>query len=312
MKKSNIKKSIRDTLKSPVMIVIGIILIFYVVFFAYILLWGFSTSVKAHLGRFNLFRGNEVGLPEGAPWKWQWSNYSTVLDYIYVKIYQNINGNVTETSVGVTGMLLNTMLYTFGGAAIQTLVPCFVAYATAKTNFKFSKIYDAVILAVMVIPIVGAQPSMLQVLNSLGLYDTWVGYYVQHAHTISAYYLIFQALFRSVPNTYSEAAYLDGAGEYTIMFKVVMPLAKTIMITVFLIHFITIWNDYNTPLIYMPTHPSLAYGIYFLVFENSENKINHIVFKMAGSYMLFTPILTLFICFRKTIMQNVSMGGLKE
>ena len=312
MKQSNIKKIIRNTVKSPIMIVIGIILLLYVAFFLYILAWGFFTSVKAHLGSFNLFRKNPIGLPEGAPWEWQWSNYSNVMDYMYVYIFNEVNGTMLKTKVNLGGMFFNTLLYTFGGAAVQTLVPCFVAYATAKTNFKFSKIYDAIILAVMVIPIVGAQPSQLHVLNTLGLYDTWIGYYVQSAHTISVYYLIFQAFFRSVPNAYAEAAYLDGAGEYTIMLKVIFPLARTMLTTVFLIHFITIWNDYNTSLIYMPTHPSLAYGIFFLVFQNSETRINNIVFKMAGSYMLFSPILIVFICFRKVIMQNVSMGGIKE
>ena len=312
MSKQKFVNYLKNTFKSPIMIIIGTILLLYVIFMIYLMVWGFFTSVKASLGRFNLFRGNEIGIPQGAPWQWQWSNYSTVFSYIYVDVFQNVNGTITKTTVGIAGMIINTLIYTFAGAAVSTFVPCLVAYATAKTNFKFSKVYDAIILIVMVIPIVGAQPSQLQVLNTLNLYDHWAGYLIQIAHTISVYYLIFQAVFRSIPFTYNEAAYIEGAGEYTVMLRIVMPLARTVIVTVFLIHFISIWNDYNTSLIYMPTHPSLAFGIYFLVFKNGENKINHVVFKMAGSYMLFSPILVLFICFRKVIMQNLSMGGLKE
>ena len=311
------KKSAKNTFTSPIMLVIGIVLICYVVFLISLLLWGFFTSVKAGLGvpgLFNKFWGNETGLPQGAPWEWQWSNYPTVLEYIKVTRNVYVSGGVKVGTITSRfgDMFANTMFYTFGGAAVSTLVPCIVAYATTKTNFKFSKIYDAIILIVMVIPIVGAQPSQIQMLYTLGIYDTWLGYYIQIAHTISVYYLIFQAIFRSIPYTYNEAAYIEGAGEFTVMFKVVMPLAFSIIMTVFLIHFITIWNDYNTSLIYMPTHPSLAYGIFNLVILNGENAINDIVYKTAGSFMLFSPILILFICFRKVLMQNLSMGGLKE
>lgn len=317
MSKRKKTNSIKNTFKSPIMIVIGSVLILYVVFLLYLMIWGFFTSVKAGLGMpglFNKFRGNEIGLPEGAPWQWQWSNYPTVLNYIKVTRNKYISGGVRVASYtsNFFDMLVYTMFYTFGGAAVSTLVPCLVAYATTKTNFKFSKVYDAIILIVMIIPIVGSQPSQIQMLYTLGIYDTWVGYYVQIAHTISVYYLIFQAVFRSIPYTYNEAASIEGAGEFTIMLRVIMPLAKTIIMTVFLIYFITIWNDYNTSLIYMPTHPSLAYGIFNLVILNSDNAINDIVYKMAGSFMLFSPILILFICFRKVIMQNLSMGGLKE
>ena len=164
----------------------------------------------------------------------------------------------------------------------------------------------------MVIPIVGAYPSELQVLNTLGLYDNWAGYYIQRAHCISAYYLIFTAVFRSIPYTYSEAAYIEGAGEYTVMLRVIMPLAKNVAATVFLIFFITIWNDYNTSLLYMPSHPSLAYGIFYVLFQGPPKIAKDIPMKLAGCFLLFSPILVLFAMFRNVLMQNLSMGGLKE
>ena len=304
------KKQIKR--KSPIMFVLGTILVLYVLFLFVLVLWGFFTSVKATRGAFNTFRNNEFGFPEGLPWQWQWNNYSTVTDWIYVVNTVTMNGKRFKVRSDIIDMLKNTMFYAVGGAAVSTLVPCFVAYATSKTNFFFSKIFDAIVLVVMIVPIIGAYPSELQILNTLGIYDTWIGYYIQRAHCFSAYYLIFQATFRSIPYSFSEAAYVEGAGEYTVMFRVILPLAKTIGMTIFLIWFITIWNDYNTSILYMPTHPSLAYGIFYLVFLIGEREVQGTPMQMAVSFILFTPILIMFICFRKVLMQNLSMGGVKE
>ena len=305
------KKSTKIKHKSPVMVVLGIILALYVIAFAILIIWGFLTSVKAYQGTFNVFRHNEMKFPEGMPWEWEWKNYATVVNSLVATNYVWVDGVRQKVRADIVDMMVNTAFYTVGGASVMTFLPCVVAYATSKTQFKFSKIFDAVILIVMVIPIVGSYPSEIQLLNDLGIYDSWIGYYVTKAHCISAYYLIFTALFRSVSYTYSEAAYIEGAGEYTVMLRVIMPLARTVILTIFLIHFITIWNDYNTSLLYMPAHPSLAYGIFYLVFQG-DAALAKVPVKMAGSFLLFTPILALFLCFRKALMQNLSMGGLKE
>lgn len=310
MKKQNTK--IKH--KSSVMVVIGIILLLYVLFLFALFFWGLFASVKStKLVGFNVFRHNELGLPQGWPWQWEWRNYVTVFDHLEVSIWtMDADFVYRPKTIGVGQMLLNTACYTFGGALVMTVIPALAAYATSKTNYFFSKIFDTVILLAMVIPIIGSYPAAVQLLNDLGLYDTWAGYYIQHSHCISVYYLIFQAMFKSVPYTYSEAAYIEGAGEYTVMLRVVMPLARTVIMTVFLIHFITIWNDYNTSLLWMPKHPSLAFAVYFLFHGNSSLALAKVPLKMAGSFILLIPILIVFLCFKNVIMQNLSMGGLKE
>ena len=304
-------KKTKVTMKSPIMIGFFILLCVYVLFLLLLITWGFFTAVKATSGTFNTYRGNEFGLPEGNPTQWEWGNYPYIMEWMTVKKNVTLNGVRFQVERTLSDMLINTLLYTFGGAAVSTFVPLLVAYATSRTNFKFNRAFDVVVLIAMIVPIVGTYPSELQLLNELGLYDTWFGYYIQRAHCISAYYLIFQAQFRALPKSYSEAAYMDGAGEYTIMFRIILPLVKTVAIAVFLIFFISIWNDYNTALLYMPTHPSLAYGVFHLVM-NSNNKISKVPYKMAGVFMLFTPVLILFICLQKILMQNLTMGGLKE
>ncbi len=291
--------------------ILGVILFLYAIFIILLILWGVSTSLKADKGITNLFIVNPFGPPKGAPWQWEWKNYPTVLNSIYVNVYMGPNDSI-KVPVGAMGMLLNTLLYAFGGAAIAALVPTIVAYATAKTPYKFNAVIDAVIITCMAIPIVGSQPSELQVLDALRIYDTWAGYFIQKGHFISVYYLIMKAAFRSVPASFSEAAQIEGAGHYQVMLRIVLPIVKNIIFTIFLLIFVAAWNEYNYTLIYMPSKPTLAYGIFYLVFENGENYLRNVPMQMAASIVLFVPILILFICLKNVLMQNLSMGGVKE
>ncbi len=288
--------------------VTGVCLAAYSIFLLILIIWGFFTSVKADLGATNLFRNNKVGLPEGWPWQWEWKNYIVIKDYIYV----DITKNGIPYRIGMLAMSINSVFYAVGGALVAVFVPTIVAYASSKTEYKFNAVLDAICLACMAIPIVGNQPSNVQVLKTLNLYDTMIGFYIQKAHFLTTYYLIMKAAFRSVSKAFSEAAQIEGAGNYTIMFRIVFPMVSKIFTTLCLIEFINLWNDYTYPLIYLTSYPTLAYGIFYLVFQNGENAIRTTPMRMAGSFILFTPILIVFLIFKDRLMQNLSMGGVKE
>ncbi len=290
------------------LLVIGILLVAYTLFMILLILWGMSTSLKHPTSQVNGFRGNELGAPKGWPWQWEWNNYANVFSRLKVK-----RENEFEMYyVNLVGMAFNTIVYTVGGAFISTVTPCLVAYAVAKCKFKFNIIIELIVILTMAIPVIGSYPSEIQVLRTLRIYDTWFGAAVQKMNFLGVYFLVFLATFKSIPNSYAESAYLDGAGEYRVLFNIIAPLAKNVILTVMLILFIQYWNDYQYPLLYLNSKPTLAYGVYDLVFVNPDNGLANIPTKMAGSIILFLPILIIFICFKDTLMQNLSMGGLKE
>lgn len=289
-------------------LITGILLALYSILLIVLIVWGFFTSVKAERGIYNLFRDNKVGFPQGWPWQWEWKNYSVVKEHLKVPVYYE---NV-EYSINMGSMAINSVLYALGGALVAVIVPTLVAYAATKTAYKFNVVLDVIALACMAIPIVGNQPSNIQVLKSLNLFNSMIGFYIQKAHFLSTYYLIMKAAFNSVSKSFSEAAQIEGAGNYTIMLRIVFPIVSSIFITLCLIEFITLWNDYTYPLVYLESYPTLAYGIFYLVFQNIENEISNIPMKMAGSFILFTPILVVFLIFKDKLMQNLSMGGVKE
>ena len=130
------------------------------------------------------------------------------------------------------------------------------------------------------------------------------------------YYFVFYAYFKGVPETYREAASIDGAGEVKIMFKIYFPLAIKMIMTVFLIMFVSLWNDYQNPLIFLPTQPTLATAVYYMTNLANGTKESKIFAeapaKMAASMVLALPILILFILTKNKLMGDISLGGIKE
>ena len=125
------------------------------------------------------------------------------------------------------------------------------------------------------------------------------------------YFFVYHAFFKGVPDAFREAAEIDGASDFTIMVRIFFPLAVKIILTVFLIQFVALWNDYQTPLLYLPTHPTLAYGVFYLSYFQLHEWY-HTPIRMAGCIMLVIPILIIFIAFKNKLMGDISLGGIKE
>ena len=320
--------------KSPitwiVVIVLCALLITYALILISSLLWGFMTSLKDPREFSDLDFQNVMGLPSlnrnQVPNSWdevfRLENYRIIfenLTYDYtMPFYMGQTEVVHEVKdVNLLGMLWNTLFYTIGGALIYAIMPCMTAYLCAKYDeFKLSGAIFVVYLFMMSMPIVGNYPTELTFLRNIGIYDTIWGNYIQKMTGSGMYFFVYYAYFKGVSNTYREAAEIDGASQFRVMVTIYFPLAINMISTVFLIQFVTLWNDYQTPLMYLPTHPTLAFGIYLLNTGNGsgENlrKLYYTTIRMAGCMMLAVPITIIFVIFKERLMGDVSLGGIKE
>ena len=218
--------------------------------------------------------------------------------------------NVTEIDY-FWEILLNTILYTVGGAFIMAIVPCIIGYMCAKYLYKFSSVLVGAALFAMIMPSVGTYPVELTLIRQLGLYNSIVGNWIQTFSFTGSYFFVYIAFFSGVDQTYTEAAEIDGASQLRVLIQIIIPLASKMIATVFLIQFIHRWNDYQAPLLYLPTVPTLSYALFMRIGVVSSDAINDLPGKCAGCLMLALPIIVLFVAFRDKIMGNVSMGGLK-
>ncbi len=293
------EKTKRKFSLSPLSLVIFVILILYVISLLVPLLWSLLTSVKGRLDYLN----NPFGLPK----KWLFSNYKTAAE----NFASNISTNKGVRTVQIWEMLLNSLLFSLGSAFIGTFVTCIMAYASARFNFFMSKIIYGIVIVTMILPIVGSLPSEIQLVKTLGLYDSMLGMWLMKAGFLGMHFLIFYGVFKALPKDFSEAAYVDGASNLAVMLKIILPLVRNAFFTIMLIKFIDFWNDYYMTMSFMPNIKTLAFGLYEYS-QSYKPAISSAPMKLAGCCILAVPILILFFCFHNKIMGNVSMGGIKE
>lgn len=282
-------------------IVLFIILLIYAASLLVPLVWGFFTSLKTNAD----FRSNVFGLPKGWPWEWSWSNYG----YAFSEFFVPINNNTAK--VGMLQMFFNSILYAGGGAFFATLAPCVMSYLVVKFPYKFSKVIYAVVIATLILPIVGSLPSEIQMSKNLGLFDSFIGLWIMRGNFLGMYFLVFYATFKTVAKDFSEAAFVDGASNWRVFVSIMLPLVRNAFFTIMLLKFIELWNDYQIPMIYLPSKPTLAYGMYFFN-SGLDTSMSWPPMKIAGCMIMLIPILVIFLAFHNKLIGNISMGGVKE
>lgn len=264
------------------------------------LFWGALASLKS----VDEFRLNILGFPEQVTFE----NFEHVINR-FVVITPSRDGMMK--TIYVETMIFNSIIYVIGISFFASLMPFLTAYLTAKFPGKLASTINVIVIIALALPIVGATPSELELLMNLKLYDTFAGVFILRSTFLSVYYLVFYSMFKGLSQDFAEAAALDGASELRIMLQIIMPIAKSTFLAVFLVHFISYWNDYQAPLLYIPSHITLSYGLYFLS-TTTENGLGYVPMRMTGVILVVIPILVLYMIFRKKIMNNVSLGGSKE
>lgn len=288
------------------------------------LLWGLLSSLKSPYDF--LVNNNWLGFPtldkanlgNSRETFFKLANYQVIVkDYHLVeencKTDFVVNGRWIQhrATGGFAMVMVNTAIYTVVGAFLHTFVPAMTAYAVSKYRNVVGKIITGAALFAMTTPIVGNQASMLTLLRNMGVYDTFWGYLLQKATFTGMYFFVFSAFYEMMPDSFSEAAEIDGASQYGILIRIILPLSVTIISTVWLIQFIHFWNDYQTAYMYMPSHPTLAYAVWFLTTNNQVGGAEMVV-RVAAAMTLALPILIAFIFLKDKLMGNVTMGGLKQ
>ena len=280
------------------------VLIFYTVILFSLLIFGLFSSVNTRT-----VYNHKIFFPDGKEWKWAFDNY--------IKVFQSFvidNELLSNGTIGYANffdMTINSIVFAGFAAGAKCVSIFLVAYATSRFSFAFSKVVYTFVIVAMVVPIVGTGPSQIVILKSLGLFEKMLSVPIVAFNFLGMYFLVVYAVVQGLSKDYAEAAYLDGAGEFTIMTKIMLPLVKPTIITIFVITFIENWNSYGYILIYLRSYPTLSYGVYKMSLEN-VNGMDHATMRIASAFLVALPVLTLFVIFRNKIMGNVTMGGVKE
>lgn len=208
-------------------------------------------------------------------------------------------------------MFLNSLWFCLISVIGTVMMSTFTGYVVAKYEFKGRNFIYSVAIFCMTVPIIGTTSALLKLVNSdiLPIYNTPFYVIFTSLGGFGFNFMVMHAFFKNVSWNYVEAVLIDGGGHFTAFFKVILPQASASIITLIIVSLIGSWNDYATPMMFLPDYPTVASGIYQITSSNMRDADMPKLF--AGLVLSFLPALILFAIFSDRIMKNFSIGGLK-
>ncbi len=266
----------------------------YALSLIYPFVWLVTNSFKNYTDyALDMAQGHAFALPT----KLEWGNYAYALSKM------QYNGTT------FLGMTFNSIWMCVLSLLLNLMVTSGVAYVVARFKFMGRNVIYGVLIFVMTIPIIGTSGSMFKLVGDLHIYNTPIYVIVTSLGVGGMGFLILYAFYQNLPYGYAEAVYIDGGGEGTVYFKIMLPQALPILLTLGVTSFIGKWNDYMTPLLYMPSFPTIASGMYTI--KNTLIRSGRDTIYFAGITLSIIPSIILFCAFSDTIMKNMTVGGLK-
>jgi len=214
-----------------------------------------------------------------------------------------------------------SIITTILGTAIGLLLTIFAAYALSKKKLKGRAWLTGFILFTMYFN--GGMIPTFMVVKNLGMYDSLTSLFIPSAMSVFNF-IVMRAFFRGLPESMEEAAYLDGATDVQILWKIVLPLSKPIIATIGLFYAVEYWNDYFSALLYIqsPEKYSLQLRLRSLLFTEELNQLGSNVeglgqavmaesLKMTCIVVGTIPIILIYPWLQKFFVKGVMLGSIK-
>ena len=270
-------------------LIVFLIFVLYAVSLIYPMLWGLLTSLKAPLEY-------QINTGKLLPEKWLFGNY--------IEAWKNLQYEGTS----FIEMLWNSIWFSVGSILINMFFLSLASYVMSRYRFRGrTLIYNTIVFS-MVIPLYGSFASVYRLYYQL----RWVNSYLillSATGVAGMPLIILSAYFKNLSWSFAESAQIDGAGHFKVFWSIMLPMAMPILASMFLLSFIGKWNDYMTALLYLPGKLTLAAGLF--KYKEIAMRYGDVPRLYAGLFICMIPILILFSLLSKTMMKNMTFGGLK-
>lgn len=227
------------------------------------------------------------------PTKVEWSNYKTAF----------IDGKV------LLG-LRNTCIITVISCAGTIITGTMTAYVLQRFKTTLGKVVKAAFLLATLFPSISMQVTVYRMMNHFGLVGTMAAPIILYVGTDIISIYIFIQFLDNISYSLDESALLDGAGYFTIYFRIILPLLKPAIATVLIIKVIGIYNDFYTPQLYMPSEELSVVSTSLYRFMGPYGAKWEIIF--AGIVICIIPTLIIFLALQKYIYAGLVNGSVKE
>jgi N-acetylglucosamine transport system permease protein len=251
------------------------------------LLWSVVSSLKTDREIFSS--------PWGLPATLQWDNYARAW-----------------TTAEIGSFFFNTVLVAGGALLLTMLLGSMVAYVLARYSFVGNRFIFYLFIAGMMFPIFLAIVPLFFVVDNLGLLNSLLGLtLVMAAYALPFTVFFLTGFFKTLPTAIAEAAWLDGCGHVRVFFYIMLPLARPGIISVGILNFLGLWNQYLLPLVLISDRDKfvLSQGLASLAVTQGYQGDFSALF--AGLMIAMLPIAAIYLFFHSRIKTGLNVGALK-
>jgi multiple sugar transport system permease protein len=232
--------------------------------------------------------------PTGLPTEWNTEAFDTIFS--------------STAQTPVFRWFLNSVIAALGMGVVVLVTAAPAAYALARMEFRGKRLIFATIIATLFVPPIIFLAPNYEIVEALGWLDTLPAVIFPLAAGAFGVFFLRQ-FFLGLPRELEEAAVLDGATRWQVFWRIILPLSKPALTTLFVLSVLTNWNDFLWPLYVLlnPQNLTLGPGLALLQGANATN----FALLMAGGLVASVPVIALFIVAQRYIIEGVSRSGLK-
>lgn len=204
--------------------------------------------------------------------------------------------------------LFNSVVVTVAATVLTLVINSMAAYGLSKYNFRGRNVLFVITLATIMIPLQVILLPVYQIASSLGLVNSLWGLIIPPAATPTGVFLLRQYML-TLPDEMIEAARIDGAGEFSIFLRIILPLSRPALAVVAIFSVIWRWNDFLWPLIIAQDESKQTLPVAIARFANQQAiPFNQI---LAVSVVTIIPIVIIFLFLQRQIISGLAQGAIK-
>jgi multiple sugar transport system permease protein len=208
------------------------------------------------------------------------------------------------------GQFFTNSLFVAVVTVLGNMVFCsMVGYALAKMEFNGKRLLFALVMLTLMVPGVVTFVPLFVMVSRLGLVNTYAGLILPFVTAPIGVFLMRQFM-QGIPDALLEAARIDGAGEWRIFARIVIPLCGPALATLGILTFLSSWNNFLWPLVAAQTQDKYTLPIALSLYSTGQNATDYGLL-LAGSVLVIAPILVLFVFLQKWFIRGVATTGLK-
>jgi len=204
--------------------------------------------------------------------------------------------------------LFNTAFLSVSIAVLEVIACSMAAYAFARLRFPGRDAMFNFMLGTMMIPGAVTLIPAFVLMSKLGLLNTYWSLILPGIVSAGAIFMLTQ-FFKTIPKDLEEAAVIDGASQFQVYKDVIVPLARPALLTVFILQFQAMWNNFLTPLLYLDEPKMWVLNVALSVFRQQYKAQYNLV--LVGAIFNAVPVLILFFFFSKYYIEGVAYAGVK-